>query len=167
MDNGFFFFFFFFFFAFFVCTRTCLSNKTLLLLLMINTMMMMIMFFSRYFCFFVLVLLLLLLLCKVPVLRCGVSAGSVFSLFDMFASKGEGGLFVCWLVGCLTSQQHANVSHGRICTDSFTCCHTEIEVADPTFYLTQSQQTDTGPTSPSTDLIMLGVWQGSHWSPNF
>ena len=35
----------------------------------------------------------------------------------------------------------------------FTCCHTEIEVEDQTFYLTQSQYTDTGPTSPSADPI--------------
>ena len=27
---------------------------------------------------------------------------------------------VCWLVGCLTSQQHARVSQGRICSDNFT-----------------------------------------------
>ena len=71
------------------------------------------------------------------------------------------------LVGCLTSQQQASVSQGRICSDNFTCCHTEIEVADPTFYLTQSQYTDTGPTSPSADPIMPGAWQGSHWSANF
>ena len=70
-------------------------------------------------------------------------------------------------VGCLTSQQHAGVSQGRICLDNFTCSHTEIEVADQTFYLTQSQCTDTEPTSPSTDLIMPGTWQGSHWSANF
>ena len=59
----------------------------------------------------------------------------------------------CLLVGCLTSQQHASVSQGRICSDNFTCCHTEIQVADPTFHLTQSQSTDTGPASPSTDPI--------------
>ena len=70
-------------------------------------------------------------------------------------------------VGCLTSKQHDSVSQGRICSDNFTCCHTEIEVADQTFYLTQSQCTDTGPTSPSTDPIMPGAWQGSHWSTNF
>ena len=46
---------------------------------------------------------------------------------------------VCLLVGCLLSQQHASVSRGQICLDNFTCCHTEIEVADQTFYLTQSQ----------------------------
>ena len=27
----------------------------------------------------------------------------------------------CLLVGCLTSQQHASVSQGRICSDNFTC----------------------------------------------
>ena len=74
---------------------------------------------------------------------------------------------VCLLVGCLTSQQQASVSQGRICSDNFTCCHTEIEVADPTFYLTQSQYTDTGPTSPSVDPITPGAWQGSHWNANF
>ena len=75
----------------------------------------------------------------------------------------------CLFVGCLTSQQQASVSQGRICTDNFTCCHTEIriQVADPTFYLTQSQYTDTGPTSPSADPITPGAWQGSHWSANF
>ena len=67
------------------------------------------------------------------------------------------------LVGCLTSHQHASVSQGRICTDNFMCCHTEIEVADPTFYLTQSQYTDTRPTSPSADPIVPGTCQGCHW----
>ena len=77
------------------------------------------------------------------------------------------GSIVCLLVGCLTSQQHASVSQGRICSDNFTCCHTEIEVADQTFHLTQSQYADTRPTSPSTDPIPPGAWQGSHWSANF
>ena len=71
------------------------------------------------------------------------------------------------LVGCLTSQQQASVSQGWICSDNFTCCHTEIEAADRTFYLTQSQYTDTGPTGPSADPITPGAWQGSHWSANF
>ena len=75
--------------------------------------------------------------------------------------------FVCLLVDCLTSQQQASVSQGRICSDNFTCCHTEIQVADQTFYLTQSQCTDTGPTSPSSDPITPGAWQGSHWNANF
>ena len=71
------------------------------------------------------------------------------------------------LVGCLTSQQHASVSQGWICSDNFKCCHSETEVADQTFHLTQSQYTDTGPTSPSVDPITPGAWQGSHWSANF
>ena len=70
-------------------------------------------------------------------------------------------------VGCLTFQQHASVSQERICTDNFTCCRTEMEVADSTFYLTQSQYADTGPTTPSVDPIMPGTWQGSHWSASF
>ena len=72
---------------------------------------------------------------------------------------------VCLLDGCSTSQQHASVSQGRICSDNFARCHTEIDVA--TFHLTQSQYTDTGPTSPSADPITPGAWQGSHWSANF
>ena len=47
-------------------------------------------------------------------------------------------------VGCLTFQQHDCVSHEWICLDTFLCCHTETEVADQTFYLTQSQCTDIG-----------------------
>ena len=37
---------------------------------------------------------------------------------------------ICWLLACLTSQQHSSVSQGRICSDKFTCYHTEIGVAD-------------------------------------
>ena len=56
------------------------------------------------------------------------------------------------IVLCL-SKQHASVSQGRFCSDNLTCCYTEIEVADQTFHLTQSQYTNIGPTSPSTDPI--------------
>ena len=70
-------------------------------------------------------------------------------------------------VACLTSQQHASVSQGWICEDNFTCFHTQTEVADQTVHLTQSQYTYTGPTSPSTDPITPGAWQGSHWSAKF
>ena len=76
-------------------------------------------------------------------------------------------VWYCLLVGCLTSQQQASVSQGQICSDNCTCCHTEIEVADQTFCLTQSQYTDTGPISPSADPRTPGAWQGSHWSANF
>ena len=51
-------------------------------------------------------------------------------------------------VGCLTSLPQASVSQGRICSDIFTCCHTEVEAANQTFYLTQSQYTNKGPTFP-------------------
>ena len=34
------------------------------------------------------------------------------------------------------------------------------------FHLTQSQYTDTGPTSPRADRITPGAWQGSHWNAN-
>ena len=43
----------------------------------------------------------------------------------------------------------------------------QIEVADPTFCLTQLQYTDTGPTSPSDDPITQGACHGSHWSTKF
>ena len=58
------------------------------------------------------------------------------------------------------------VSQGRTCSDNFTCCHTEAEVADQTFDLNQSQHTDTGPTSPSAVPRTPGAWQGSHWTAN-
>ena len=75
---------------------------------------------------------------------------------------------------CLTSQQHISVPQGQfymlphvLSPDNSTCCHSETEVANHTFYLTQSQYTDTGPTSPRGDPITPGAWQGSHWSANF
>ena len=92
---------------------------------------------------------------------------SLLSPVFLTVKKGRFCRKVCLLVGCLTSQQHEGVSQGRTCTDNFTCCHTEVEVADPTFYLTQSQYTDTELTSPSTDPITSGAWQDSHWSTNF
>ena len=83
----------------------------------------------------------------------------------LFVNKcGSGDIELCLLVGCLMSQQHASVSQGRICSDNFMCCHTEINVADQTFHLTQSQYNDTRLT---TDPITPGAWQGSHWSANF
>ena len=72
----------------------------------------------------------------------------------------------CLLVACLTSQQYANVSEGRICSDKCTSCHTEIKVADQTFHLTQLKYTDAWTSSPSTDPLTPGARQGSHWSAN-
>ena len=48
----------------------------------------------------------------------------------------EEGVLVGSLLALVT-QQHASLSQGRFCSDYCTCCHTEIEVADQTFYLTQ------------------------------
>ena len=73
---------------------------------------------------------------------------------------------VCLLAACITSQQHASVSHGRTYLDKFMCCHTKIEAADQTFYLTQSQYIDTGLTNPSADPTVPGAWQGCHWNVN-
>ena len=88
---------------------------------------------------------------------------SCVRLKEKAKSVGKASLFV----GCLTSQQHASIAQGRICSDKFTCCHTDIEVANQTFHFTQSQYTDTGSIIPSTDPITPGVWQGSHWSASF
>ena len=89
-----------------------------------------------------------------------VSQGRICLTSQQHASVSQGRI-------CSTSQQHACVSQGRICPNNFTCCHTEVEVADQTFYLTQSQYTDTGPTSPRADPITPGAWQRSHWRANF
>ena len=88
----------------------------------------------------------------------------VMSNADVFPTQNEltngwemAGRPVYLLVGSLTSQQHASVSQGRICSDNFTCCYTEIKVADQTFYLIQSQYTDTAPTSPRTNPVTPGA----------
>ena len=86
---------------------------------------------------------------------------------DHFHTSGSTITSLFCFAGCLMSQQHASVSQGWIYSDNCMCCHTEIEVADQTFHLTRSQYTDTGPTSPSSDPITPGAWQGSHWSANF
>ena len=104
-------------------------------------------------------------------LRTGVTR-EVFFSWTAFPARslgwrGEGRGVGLLFVGCLTSKQHASVTQGRICLDNCTCCHTEIEVADQTFHLTQSLCTNTWPTSPSADPKMPGAWQSSHWSTNF
>ena len=107
--------------------------------------------------------------CGVRTLRIGQKNDhtATFIEFNVNTSRHCFQAMVLLFVGCITSQQHASVSQGRICSESFTCCHTEIEVADPTLHLTRSQYTDTGPTSPSTNPITPGTWQGSPWSANF
>ena len=66
-----------------------------------------------------------------------------------------------FFVGYVTLQQHASWS------ENCTCCHSEIHVAHQIFYLTQSQYTYTGQTSPGADPVNPGSRQGSHWSINF
>ena len=61
-------------------------------------------------------------------------------------------LLVCCWVSCRPSNKQS-ASHGWICLDHDTCCNPEIEVADPSIRLTQSQRTDPGPT-----LLFLGPW---------
>ena len=68
---------------------------------------------------------------------------------------------VCFF-GRLTSQQHASVGSAQTILRAATL----TEVADQTLHLTQSQYTDTGPTSPRTDPITPDAWQGSHRSAN-
>ena len=63
----------------------------------------------------------------------------------------------CWLLACLTSKQHATVSDGRVCLDNVTCYHTDIHATDETFYLTQSQYTDTGPIQAKPVRVATGV----------
>ena len=93
-------------------------------------------------------------ICLMSQQHASVSQGWICLTSQQQASVSQGRI-------CLTSQQQASPSQGRICSDNFTCCYTEKEVADQMLYLTQSQHTDTGPTSPSADPITPGAWQGS------
>ena len=77
-----------------------------------------------------------------------LGSGAVPEAFQQLASafmaaQGELSLFG----GCLTSVQYASLSQGWTCSDKFTYCYTVIKVADPAFYLTRSQYSDTGLTS--------------------
>ena len=47
-------------------------------------------------------------------------------------------------------------------SDNCTRCHSKTKVADKTCWLTQSKNTDTGPTRPGTDPITQGPWQDCH-----
>ena len=72
-------------------------------------------------------------------------------------------MFVCWLVALRPSNMRVYLRDGSAQT-ILRAATTETEVADQSFNLTQSQHTDTGPTSPSADPITPGAWQGSQWS---
>ena len=94
-------------------------------------------------------------ICLTSQQHASISQGRISLTSQQHASISQGRIW-------LTSQQHASISQGRICSDNSTCCQSDIEVADQTFHLTQSQYTDTGPASPSTDPITPGAWQGSY-----
>ena len=69
-------------------------------------------------------------------------------------------------VACLTSHQHSSIFQEQIWSDNFTCCHTEIEAADQTRHLTQSQYTDTRSTGPRADSLSQAPVRIA-WSTNF
>ena len=54
---------------------------------------------------------------KSVVSLCTGVVGWGWSTAFSFSLTGKSG----WLLACLTSQQHASVSQGRICEDNFTC----------------------------------------------
>ena len=83
------------------------------------------------------------------------------------SEKSERQLLLLLLVGYLTSHQHAGVSQGRICLDDCKYCHTETKAVYQSCYLAQSQYTDIGLTSPSTDPTTPGACQDSHWNTSF
>ena len=81
-------------------------------------------------------------------------------------------VITCSVCGCVFACLLINVTATCFCISEtdllrqvYVLPHSKL--ADQTFYLTQSQYTDTGPTSPRADAITSGAWQGSHWSANF
>ena len=70
----------------------------------------------------------------------------------------------CWLLYVPTACWCISVTNRLTHSGAFS--HPDKETANPTCHLTQSQYTDTGPTSPSRDPVTPGARQGSHWSTN-
>ena len=64
---------------------------------------------------------------------------------------------VGWLLACLTSQQHASASQGRICSGNLRAATLRKKLQ---IKLSTSQYTDTRPTSPSADPKMPGALVG-------
>ena len=89
------------------------------------------------------------MVCMCPSTSLGLSESSL----TLHHCKAK--IVVC-LVSCLTSQQHAGVSQGQVCSDNFTCYHTEVKVAEQH----QANQSEHSP-------LMPGAWQDSHRSANF
>ena len=97
--------------------------------------------------------------------RTGIFTCTPQTTTKTYSPATENGSCCCWLVA-YTSQKHASVSKGPICSDSCMCCHTVAEVDDHTCYLTKSQYTDTGPTHSRADTVAPGAWKSNHWSIN-
>ena len=76
------------------------------------------------------------------------------------------GWLLCWLLALRASHMLVYLSDGSAQT-SLRAATLRYKIADQTFDLTQSQNADTGPTSPSADPITPGAWQGSSWRAIF
>ena len=59
------------------------------------------------------------------------------------------------LLGSLCAVSRKRVPHRRVSAHCFTCCHTEVEVADGKHHLTQSQCVDSWPACPNTGPIRV------------
>ena len=68
--------------------------------------------------------------------------------------RGKRGSLLLFVV-CKTSQQHAGVSLGRICSVICSCHHHEIEVADQTFHNKIMQQPRQKPLQQGHNRIVL------------
>ena len=70
---------------------------------------------------------------------------------------------VCWLLNvpatCLCISGMDLLRQLNVLSHWYRSCRSN--------FLSQSQYTDAGPTSPSMDSITPGAWQGCHWSTNF
>ena len=55
-------------------------------------------------------------------------SGGCRGLFVTWGWVAQVGVWGCLFVACLTSQQHAAVSQAQVCSDKFTCSHTQIEL---------------------------------------
>ena len=92
-------------------------------------------------------------------------------LFAMARSKVSGGKhwwwwWWWWWFGWLVTQRPSNTLQGRTYSHSCPNCHAEIKAAKQTCSFTQSQYTDTGPTSPSVDPVAPDAQEGSNLTTN-
>ena len=71
------------------------------------------------------------------------------------------------MAGCLTSQQHADVSQGRIRSDKFTCRHTEIEVDGQTFISPSRSMLTPGQPVPAMTLKRQALGRVATGVPTF